>query len=138
VLAVCRGAQIVNVALGGSLVQHLGELSDVIEHAPSRFPAGQDHVLHPIALAEGSRTALAMNTTEVIGASFHHQGLDRIGNGLKVVGHSPDGVIEALEHADRWLVAVQWHPEDTASTDHHQQSLYDSLIAQARSARLVG
>jgi putative glutamine amidotransferase len=95
-------------------------------------------VLHPITLAEGSRTALAMNTTEVTGASFHHQGLDPIGNGLKVVGHSPDGVIEALEHADRWLVAVQWHPEDTAATDHHQQSLYDSLIAQARSARLVG
>ena len=135
VLAVCRGAQIVNVALGGSLVQHLGEVPDVIDHAPDRFPAGQDHVLHPITLAEGSRTALAMDTTDVIGASFHHQGLDRVGNGLKVVGHSPDGLIEAVEHADRWLIAVQWHPEDTAPTDHHQQSLYDALVVQARTRR---
>ncbi len=119
-------------------MQHLGEVPDVIDHAPTRFPAGQDHVLHPIALAEGSRVALAMDATEVIGASFHHQGLDRIGNGLKVVGHSPDGVIEALEHADRWLIGVQWHPEDTAPTDQHQQALYDVLVAQARATRLVG
>lgn len=137
VLAVCRGAQVVNVALGGSLLQHLGEVPDVIQHAPDRFPAGQDHVLHPITLAEGSRTALAMDTTDVTGASFHHQGLDRVGNGLKVVGHSPDGLIEAVEHADRWLVAVQWHPEDTAPTDHHQQGLYDTLVAEARVRRAI-
>jgi putative glutamine amidotransferase len=131
-LAVCRGAQIVNVALGGSLVQHLGDLPAVIDHAPPRFPAGQDHVLHPVSLTPGCRTALALGADEVVGASFHHQGIARLGAGLRAVGHSSDGVIEALEGDGSWLVAVQWHPEDTAASDHHQQNLYDALVAEAR------
>lgn len=137
VLAVCRGIQVVNVALGGSLVQHLGELDHLIDHAPQRFPEGQDFVLHPITLAEGSRIAKVMDTVDVIGASFHHQGLDRIGSGLTVIGHSPDGLVEALEHDEHWLIGVQWHPEDTAATDHHQQGLYDALVEEA-AARVQG
>jgi putative glutamine amidotransferase len=132
VLAVCRGIQLVNVALGGTLIQHLGDLPDVIEHAPGKFPAGQDHVLHPVTLEPGSRIADAIGVTDIIGASFHHQGIDDVATGMRVVGRSPDGLIEAMEHEDLWLLGVQWHPEDTASTDWHQQSLYDALVAQAR------
>ena len=132
VLAVCRGIQLVNVALGGTLIQHLGDVPGTIEHAPGKFPAGQDHVLHPITLEPGSRIAEAIGVTEIVGASFHHQGIDEIAPGMKVVGRSPDGLIEAMEHTDSWLLGVQWHPEDTAPTDWHQQSLYDAFVARAR------
>lgn len=131
VLAVCRGIQLVNVALGGTLIQHIGDLPDHIEHAPGRFPAGQDHVLHPVTLEKGSRIAEAIGASDIVGASFHHQGIDQVAPGLRVTGRSPDGLIEALEHESEWLIGVQWHPEDTASTDWHQQSLYDAFVRQA-------
>jgi putative glutamine amidotransferase len=131
VLAVCRGIQLVNVALGGTLIQHIGDLPDHIEHAPGRFPAGQDHVLHEVTLEKDSLIADAIGAIDIVGASFHHQGIDQVAPGLRVSGRSPDGLIEALEHESRWLLGVQWHPEDTASTDWHQQSLYDAFVQQA-------
>jgi putative glutamine amidotransferase len=131
VLAICRGIQLVNVALGGTLIQHIGDLPDHIDHAPGKFPAGQDHVLHAVTLEDSSRIADAIGATEIIGASFHHQGIADVAPGLRISGRSPDGLIEALEHDERWLIGVQWHPEDTASTDWHQQSLYDAFVRQA-------
>lgn len=131
VLAVCRGIQLVNVVLGGTLIQHIGDLPDHIDHAPRKFPAGQDHVLHPITLEKDSIIADAIGAVDIVGASFHHQGIDQVAPGLRVCGRSPDGLIEALEHESGWLVGVQWHPEDTASTDWHQQSLYDAFVRQA-------
>jgi putative glutamine amidotransferase len=132
-LAICRGIQLVNVTLGGSLVPHLPDVPGHVEHAPPKFPAGQDFVLHEVELDPGSRVAAAMRSSTIEGASFHHQGIARQGDGLKVVGRSPDGLIEALELDDdgMWLVGVQWHPEDTAEHDPHQQALYDTLVAEA-------
>jgi putative glutamine amidotransferase len=76
----------------------------------------------------------AVGATKVNVASFHHQGIDVVGKGLKVVARSADGLVEGLEHTgrDQWLIGVQWHPEDTASTDPCQQNLYDALITAAR------
>lgn len=139
-LAVCRGIQLVNVALGGSLIQHIGEIEGVVQHAPAKFPAGQDYVLHDVNIETGTKLAAAMRTTTARVASFHHQGLDEIAKGLKVTARSDDGLVEGLEHvgSGQWIIGVQWHPEDTASTDPHQQALYDALIRRAdkrRSAR---
>lgn len=139
-LAVCRGIQLVNVALGGSLIQHIGEIEGVVQHAPAKFPAGQDYVLHDVNIESGTKLAAAMRTTTARVASFHHQGLDEIAKGLKVTARSDDGLVEGLEHvgSGQWIIGVQWHPEDTASTDPHQQALYDALIRRAdkrRSAR---
>ena len=130
-LAVCRGIQLVNVALGGSLIQHIGETS--VQHAPTKFPAGQDFVLHDVVIVKGSKLATAMGTTKARVASFHHQGLDEIAKGLKVTASSADGLVEGLEHtgSGQWLLGVQWHPEDTASTDPAQQSLYDELVKRS-------
>ena len=132
-LAVCRGIQLVNVALGGSLIQHIGDLAGVVQHAPDKFPAGQDYVLHDVVVEKGTKLASAMGTTAARVASFHHQGLDEIAKGLKVSARSADGLVEGLEHtgSGQWLIGVQWHPEDTASTDPHQQSLYDALVQRA-------
>lgn len=134
-LAICRGIQVVNVALGGTLIPHLPDVPGHVDHAPTKFPAGQDGVLHGVSLDGDSRVAGAMRATDIIGASFHHQGIDRVGEGLEVVGRSPDGLTEALEfhRNSMWLLGVQWHPEDTAERDPHQQALYDALVERAGS-----
>lgn len=134
-LAVCRGIQIVNVALGGTLIQHIGAIPGVIQHAPEKFPAGQDYVLHDVEVMARTKLSKALGSTKVRVASFHHQGLEDVAADLKVVAWSSDGLVEGLEHrgSGQWVIGVQWHPEDTASIDPHQQSLYDALIEQARS-----
>jgi putative glutamine amidotransferase len=133
-LAVCRGIQLVNVALGGTLIQHIGDIPGVIQHAPGKFPAGQDYALHDVEITARTKLSKAVGATKVNVASFHHQGIDVVGKGLKVVARSSDGLVEGLEHTgrDQWLIGVQWHPEDTAATDPHQQNLYDALISVAR------
>lgn len=120
-LAICRGLQIVNVAQGGTLHQDLGS---------------PDHTrrFHPVNLEPGSRTARAMSST-IAGAchSYHHQAIDTVGEGLRVTARAGDGVIEGVERdASRWLVAVQWHPEDSAAEDPQQQALFDELVRCAR------
>ena len=137
ILAICRGMQLANVALGGTLVQHLGDLanaSQLVDHAPTSFPVGAEFVLHEVRLDEGSRIAQSMGTCTIQGASFHHQGIGELGQGLDVVGRSSDGILEAFEHRDQWLIGVQWHPEDTAADDRSQQGLYDAFVERARSA----
>ena len=120
-LAICRGLQIVNVALGGTLHQDLG----TPEHT-RRF--------HPVNLVDGSRTADAMGSVLAAAChSYHHQAIDSVGDGLVVTARADDGTIEGVERpASRWLVAVQWHPEDSAGDDPQQQSLFDELIRRAQ------
>jgi len=121
VLAVCRGHQVLNVALGGTLVQHL--------------PLTRDHrdTLHHVSVVPGSRVAHAMGTTEPLVHSFHHQAIDALADGLSVVATAPDGTIEAVEmDGAGWVVGVQWHPEDTAAEDAPNQGLFDALVAVAR------
>lgn len=121
VLAVCRGHQVLNVAMGGTLVQHLDNFE---EHRG---------VLHSVNVVAGSRVAAAMGTTEPLAMSYHHQAIDRPGTGLRVVATTADGTIEAVEHETAtWVVGVQWHPEDTAAEDPANQGLFDALVARAR------
>lgn len=137
ILAICRGMQLANVVLGGSLVQHLGDLTnaaELVDHAPTNFPVGAEFVLHEVHLDESSRLAESMGTCTIQGASFHHQGIGDLAPGLDVVGRSSDGLLEAFEHRDHWLIGVQWHPEDTAADDPVQQRLYDAFVERARSS----
>ena len=135
VLAVCRGMQLANVVLGGSLVQHLGELanaSKLLDHAPKQFPVGEEFALHRIDIEPNSQMASALGATQINGASFHHQGIDRLARDLVAVGYAPDGILEAVEHRTKWLLGMQWHPEDTAATDPLQQNLYNAFVQRAR------
>ena len=126
-LAICRGFQVMNVALGGTLHQHITDDESDVNH---RFE------MHPVSLEASSRTALAMGTVTPVGHSVHHQALDRIGDGLTVIAHADDGTVEAAEvDGRRWAVGVQWHPEDTAHDDPAQQGLFDELIRQALARR---
>lgn len=129
-LGVCRGTQVINVALGGSLHAHLPEVvgESVHHRLPPREPTS-----HPIRVVPGTRTAQIFEFSEFSAASWHHQAIDRLGRGLTVTAHAPDGTIEAVELTDHpWLLAVQWHPELTAAVDPIQQRVFDALIGAAR------
>lgn len=127
-LFVCRGMQVLNVALGGTLLQHLADhIQEDIHRAPS---AGWTY--HDADLEPGSLIAKAAATERVSGATGHHQAVARLAEGLKAVGWAEDGTVEAVEMPDRqWIVGVQWHPEVSAATDPAQQGLFDALVAVA-------
>ena len=108
VLAICRGLQLLNVFRGGSLIQHLPDRPGTRRHAP----AGQGFVRHGVEFKVNSRLAAITSAGGLEVDSHHHQGVDRIGDGLVATAWADDGVIEALEDPDRnYLVGVQWHPE---------------------------
>ncbi len=130
-LAICRGVQVLNVALGGSLDQHITGREGLINH-------GVPHVggaMHDVRIEPGSKLATAMGTLSPACHSHHHQALDRIGEGLRPVAWAEDGIVEGLELDDGWIVGVQWHPEDTAARDPDQQRLFDSFVEQTAAAR---
>jgi putative glutamine amidotransferase len=120
--------QVLNVALGGTLLQHL---PDEDRFGPHGVPSGEEGVDHDVKLAPGSRIASAAGAEVVSCSSHHHQGVDRIGDGLVPTGWSPDGLVEAIERTDGWMVGAQWHPEDTADRDPAQQALFDELVRRA-------
>lgn len=128
VLAICRGLQVLNVALGGSLEQH------ITDRLPGHGRPGHEAEMHEVELSSGARVTKAMGGGRPLCRSHHHQGLARIGDGLVPVGWSDDGLVEAaeIEDADAWVVGVQWHPEETAAADPQQQGLFDALAEQAR------
>lgn len=137
-LAICRGMQIVNVALGGSLHVHLPEVVDgtvVHRTEPEALRGMPGPTPHAVEVEPGSLVADVMGTDRVTPMSWHHQAVDRVGDGLRVVARASDGTVEALEHGTHpWLAVVQWHPELTAAGDPTQQRLFDVLVEQAGAA----
>jgi putative glutamine amidotransferase len=121
VLALCRGLQILNVACGGTLRQDIGT---------------EDHWFKylPVELEPGCRLAKAFGSDRLeLCHHVHHQAIDELGEGLRLVGQSADGMIEAVElESARWIVGTQWHPEDNARESAEQQSVFDELVRQAR------
>ena len=125
-LAICRGIQVVNVALGGTLIEHLpNEVGETVLHrAPPREP-----IDHMVMIRDDSRLAALMGQSTIRVASWHHQAIRALGQGLQVVAQASDDTIEAVEMADHpGLMAVQWHPELTAGKDPLQQKLFENLI----------
>jgi putative glutamine amidotransferase len=121
-LAICRGMQVLNVALGGSLHQHLDGGS--VRHRE----ADDGYVTHTVRLDPRSRVAAATGLESLSSACSHHQSVARLGEGLTPVGWADDEVIEALEGPTGWVVGVQWHPERTAIEDPAQQSLFNTFV----------
>jgi putative glutamine amidotransferase len=119
-LAICRGMQVLNVAMGGTLQQHIGSEDHWFEYTS-------------VELEAGSRIATAIGNVNVAACHcVHHQALDVVADGLHVTGRTHDGIIHAAEvPAATWIVATQWHPEDSADNDSQQQSLFDALLRHA-------
>lgn len=120
VLAICRGFQLLNVEHGGTMVQ------DVEEDSIHR------NSIHEVTIEPDSALAQAIGSTALPVSSYHHQAIDLVGEGLRVVGRAPDGVVEALEHPTAELIAVQWHPEDNAAVDERQHAIFQWLVDRAR------
>jgi putative glutamine amidotransferase len=130
-LAICRGCQVVNVALGGTLIEHLPE--EVGESVPHRGDGPRAWAFHGVSIRAGSRLAEIVGTLEPEPASSHHQAIRDLAPGLETVARAADGTIEAVEVRDHpFFEAVQWHPEHTAARDASQQRLFDALIGAAR------
>lgn len=135
-LAICRGCQVVNVALGGTLHQHLPDAvgDGLLHRSADGDPAEQPR--HAVEVEPGSHLAAAMAAARPEPISWHHQAADRVAPPLRVVARAADGTVEALElpgHPE--LLAVQWHPERSAAEDPSQQRLFDALVAAARERR---
>jgi putative glutamine amidotransferase len=111
VLGICRGMQLINVAYGGTLIQHLPERFGHHEHL--RVAGTFDGADHDVELVEGSLAGRAAGETHHATKSHHHQGVDRLGEGLQISGNScMDGLVEAIEMPNRrFVLGVQWHPE---------------------------
>lgn len=125
-LGICRGVQMLNVARGGTLVQHL---PDVL--GDSRYHLGNaEFAVNEAEIAEGSELAGVLGSGPVAIKSYHHQAVDRIGDGLRVTARSADGTVQALEvEGVPFGVAVQWHPEEDAVEDAR---LFAALVDAAR------
>ena len=122
-LGICRGVQLLNVAFGGTLVQHLPDADGGVGH---RNEAKQ--AMHRLRIEPGSRLAEALGQVEAEGLSHHHQGLDRLGEGFRPVAWAPDGLVEGIEREEGWTVGVLWHPESTAAADPVQHRLLSAFV----------
>ena len=126
VLAICRGSQVLNVARGGDLVQHLPEVvgDEKHKHTPGAFAD------HDVTLEDGTRLGSLLGDRAPV-KSHHHQGIGRIGEGLRVAAHAEDGTVEAVEDPGRrFAVGVLWHPE--AGEDAR---LFEELVREAAQYR---
>ncbi len=129
-LAICRGAQVLNVARGGSVHLHL---EDVVGAGVPHRLSQDAHTSHPVRIAPDSRLAAVLGASLLPAiASWHHQAVDRLGEGLRPVAWAPDGTVEALELpcAPR-LLAVQWHPELERHDGSLQRRLFEFVVVQA-------
>ncbi len=136
-LAICRGCQVVNVAMGGTLHQ---DLADVPGIDPGLHGRPHDLVTsaHVVTAEPGSLLSHIAGATSIEGCTCaHHQAVDRVGSGLTVTGRAPDGCVEAVEGSGTpgLVLAVQWHPELTAADDPLQQALFDAFAAAATARR---
>ncbi len=112
ILAICRGPQILNVALGGTLIQDIpSEVPGALEHNPK---IGREARVHDVEIEAHSRIAEAIGATRITVNSIHHQSIKDLAPGLRLTARAPDGIVEGVESAsdDWWVMAVQWHPEE--------------------------
>jgi putative glutamine amidotransferase len=126
-LCICRGEQVLNVALGGTLHEHVADLHPEDIHRNEDVWARQEVNVVPTSLL-----AEVMQATTVVTCSGHHQAVKEVAPGLRIAATAPDGIIEAIEHPGMpWMLGVQWHPEVTAAEDPTQQRLFDELVREA-------
>ena len=118
VLAICRGCQLVNVALGGTLVQHMED-----DHR---------HKLHLVKVDVPAELGLSESVVE--SSCYHHQEIDKLGLGIEVIARSEEGVVEAIRiPAKGWAYGVQWHPEDNFASNRQQLEIFEKFVSEAAS-----
>ena len=132
ILGICRGLQLINVALGGTLFQDVpSERPGSVDHSPS---GARDARSHEIRIQPGSRAAAALECASATVNSVHHQAIKDLASGLVATAWSRDGIVEAAESESgaSWILAVQWHPEEMHADRHApDQGLFAALVSQA-------
>jgi len=134
ILAICRGPQVLNVALGGTLFQDIpSEVPGALDHNARKDRAAR---VHDVKLDHGTRIADAIGETQISVNSLHHQSVRDVAPTLHVTARAPDGIIEAIESIadDWWVMAVQWHPEEMNDSPEP----WDRGIFRAFAERLAG
>jgi putative glutamine amidotransferase len=132
-LAICRGIQVLNVALGGTLIQDIpSQCSAALPHAPK---AGRHARVHDVFVESGSRLAEVVGTARLTVNSSHHQSVGRAADGLRISARAPDGIVEGAEWManDWWALGVQWHPEELIQTpESWDRSLFGRFAAECK------
>ncbi len=145
ILGMCRGIQILNVALGGTITQDLTLVPTWQEHpsdpdliawkkveqASLEDQPMPPHPRHPIVIEPGSRLHNMLGVEEIEVDSFHHQAIDKLASSLRVVARAPDGVIEAVEMDDTWVLAVQWELQEEWRVDARFLRLFEQFVEAA-------
>ena len=131
VLAVCRGAQLVNVGLGGTLYQDIPtEMPSEILHNQTE---GRFAPSHTVRITDNTPLRTLMGTDAILGNSFHHQAIKTLGKGLEVMATADDGIIEAVRlRGYKYLRAYQWHPERLFETDAHNKRIFEDFIVACK------
>jgi putative glutamine amidotransferase len=131
-LAICRGIQVLNVALGGSLHQDVAtDPGTEIHHSQKE---ARDQATHKVTVAPGSRLAKVLGAEDIEVNSFHHQAIRALGRGLAAAAWAPDQLIEGVELDDdsQWVLGVQWHPEHLVGGSEPARRLFSALVTAAR------
>jgi putative glutamine amidotransferase len=129
VLAICKGMQLLNVHLGGTLDQHIADVAERFEHDRDRVRADAAHKLQ---VERDSKLGEIIGTDPCDVNSHHHQGLDSVALALREVGWAEDGVLEAVESREHnWVIGVQWHPEVMTPMDHLQLAIFEAFVEAA-------
>ena len=129
-LGICRGMQALNVARGGTLFQHLPDVTDgSVAH---RQPEPAEEPTHAVRIAAGSLLADVTGRLDLDVNSFHHQGVERLGDGLRAIAWAPDGTVEGIQGDDpeRLVLGVQWHAEGLIDRPEHL-ALFETLVEHA-------
>jgi putative glutamine amidotransferase len=130
VFAICRGLQVLNVAMGGSLHQDVTALGQVLQHSQK---APRSHLSHAVSAAEGSLLARIAGAAQWKVNSFHHQAVKTPAPGFRISAVTSDGVVEAIESEQHtFALGVQWHPEDTAAVDPISRKLFIAFVEACR------
>jgi putative glutamine amidotransferase len=137
-MGICRGNQVINVALGGTLVQDIpSEVETDIVHDTANRPEGRTLRVHTVRVEPESRLSSILQGSEFKVNSLHHQSVDRPAPGLNITALSPDEVVEALEMPNkRFVISVQWHPEDLYMDDDAMKRLFEAFVSAARERAL--
>lgn len=138
-LAICRGMQVMNVAFGGTLIQHVPDVSTDIQHRQDKIEIPRETPSHRVSL-ENTPNPVSdiIGATELMTNSFHHQALDTIAPPLRLAGRADDGIIEAMWHSGMTFgIAVQWHPEGHAAAYPEHARLFSALVEAAKAPASV-
>ncbi len=133
-LGICRGCQIMNVALGGTLIQDIPSqiATDIAHDFPNSRPRGL--TAHPVTIVAESRLAQIVGEAQIMVNSWHHQVIDKLAPGAVLAAQSPDELVEAFEiPSKRFVISVQWHPEDMIADDEASRKLFRAFIRAAQS-----